>query len=214
MLIDMHNHTRISSPCSLLSAEELVETAQEKGLDGICVTEHLFIDGANIAQGIGHKMGFPVFRGVEAQSELGDMLVFGYYKDIPEGISLDDLCWYVHEVGGVVFVAHPYHTKGGCNLYGSMRERGLDLNADWNKVSVLRELDGVEVINGQISDKENEKARKLAAQQGICGIAGSDSHSIEMIAKAATMFKKSIYSDEELVDALKNGCYHTIRLRY
>jgi hypothetical protein len=32
-------------------------------------------------------MNFPVFRGIEARSDFGDMLVFGYYKDIPEGIS-------------------------------------------------------------------------------------------------------------------------------
>lgn len=214
MLIDMHNHTKISSPCSLLSPQKLIETAQKKGLDGICVTEHLFIEGAKIAQEIGRKMNFPVFRGVEARSELGDMLIFGYYKDVPEGISLDDLCWYVHEVGGVIFVAHPYHTKGGCNLYGSMQKCGLDLNTDWDKVRVLQELDGVEVINGQVSDKENEKAKKLAAQLSVCGIAGSDSHSLEMIARAATMFKKPIRSDEELVEALKNGCYQTILLRY
>ena len=103
MLIDLHNHTKISSPCSLLSPEELIETAQAEGLDGICVTDHLYVEGANVAQELGRKMNFPVFRGVEARTSLGDMLVYGYYKDIPEGISLEDLCWYVHEVGGVVF---------------------------------------------------------------------------------------------------------------
>ena len=213
-MIDMHNHTKTSSPCSLLSPEELIETARSRGLDGICVTEHLDIEGANVAQELGRKMNFPVFRGVEARSEFGDMLVFGYYKDIPDGISLDDLCWYVHEVGGMIFVAHPYHKRGGWNLYTSMRHQGLDLDADWGKVRVLQELNGVEVINGQVADGANEKARLLAARLNVPGIGGSDSHAVDMIGRAVTRFDRQIASDEELVEALKNGHYKAMRLRY
>ena len=154
MLIDLHNHTSVSSPCSLLSTEELIETARVSGLDGICITDHLLIEGAEVAQEYGRKVNFPVFRGVEARSLFGDMLVFGFYKDIPEGISLDDLCWYVHEVGGVLFAAHPFHTTGGANLYASIQEQGLDLETDWDKLGVLRQLDGVETVNGQVPDPD------------------------------------------------------------
>jgi predicted metal-dependent phosphoesterase TrpH len=210
----MHNHTKVSSSCSLLSPEELIKEARSKGLDAICVTEHLFIEGANVAQELGQKMHFPVFRGVEARSELGDMLVFGYYKDIPEGISLDDLCWYVHEVGGVIFVAHPYYAKGGWNLYSCMQDRRLDLDTHWNKLKVLEEMDGIETVNGQVSDEVNAKAGLLAARLDIPGIGGSDSHSVDMVGKAATRFAQSIKSDEELVEALRNGCFRALRLRY
>lgn len=34
MLIDLHNHTNVSSPCSALRPEELIETAREKGSTG------------------------------------------------------------------------------------------------------------------------------------------------------------------------------------
>jgi len=210
----MHNHTKISSPCSLLTPEELIAIAREKGLDGICVTEHLAIEGANISQEIGRKMNFPVFRGVEARSELGDMLIFGYYKDIPEGIPFNDLCWYVHEVGGVIFVAHPYHTSGGWNLCASMRGHGLDLDTDWNNLKVLQELDGVEVINGQVTDETNKKAEILAKRLNVSGIGGSDSHAPGMIAKAATQFYRPIQSDDQLVLALKNNEYRAIRIKY
>ena len=134
MLIDLHNHTSVSSSCSLLSTEELIEAARVSGLDGICVTDHLVIEGAEVAQEYGRKVGFTVFRGIEARSRLGDMLVFGLYEDIPEGISLDDLCWQVHQVGGVLFAAHPFHTTGGANLYASLLGQGLDLEMDWYKV--------------------------------------------------------------------------------
>lgn len=214
MLIDMHNHTNVSSPCSLLRPEELIETARARNLDGICVTDHLRIEGAEVAQELGRKMDFPVFRGIEARSAMGDMLVFGYYRDIPEGISLEDLCWYVHETGGVVFVAHPYHTRGGWNLFSSMRGRGLDLTEDWHKVKVLGELDGIETENGQVRKEINRQAQILAEIAQKPGIGGSDSHSVKMVAKAATEFPRPIRSDQDLVDALKSGQYRPVRLRY
>jgi predicted metal-dependent phosphoesterase TrpH len=212
MLIDMHNHTNISSPCSVLTPEELIARAREIGLDGVCVTEHDLMEGANVAREIGRRMSFPVFRGIEARSELGDMLVFGYYRDIPEGIPLDELCWYVHEVGGAIFVAHPYHVSGGWSLHLSMKARGLDLDRDWSMVGVLRELDGVETLNGQVPEAVNEKAHQLARRLKVNGIGGSDAHGIEMIGKAATRFKRRIKTEEELLDALKKGDYRAVKL--
>jgi predicted metal-dependent phosphoesterase TrpH len=211
MLIDMHNHTNISSPCSVLTPEELIARAKGIGLDAICVTEHDLIEGANVAREIGLRMGFPVFRGIEARSEFGDRLVFGYYRDIPEGIPLDELCRYVHEVGGAIFVAHPYHVSGGWNLYLSMKARGLDLDRDWSKVEVLKELNGVEILNGQVAEEVNEKARQLARWLKVNGIGGSDAHGSEMIGKAATRFKRRIRTEEELVDALRKGDYQAVK---
>jgi hypothetical protein len=214
MLIDLHNHTRVSSPCSQLSPQELIEAARRNGLDGICVTDHLCAEGANVARELGRRMNFPVFRGIEARSALGDMLVYGYYKDIPEGISLEDLCWYVHEVGGAVFVAHPFHTKGGWNLYASMRARGMEPLGNWRDMPVLGEVDGIETENGQVRREVNEKARRLAERARKPGIGGSDAHSVDMVGKAATEFPRPIRSDEELVAALKSGEYRPVRLRY
>ncbi|MBN1429775.1 MAG: PHP domain-containing protein [Anaerolineae bacterium] len=215
MLIDMHNHTKISSPCSVLSPEELIETARMRGIDAICVTDHLFIEGATVAQEVGRKMNFPVFRGIEARSELGDMLVYGYYQDIPNHIPLDDLCRSVHESGGIVFVAHPYHVNGGgVNLYTCLHGRGSDLDADWDKVPVLRQLDGIEVMNGQADDKTNAKADVLASRLQVAGIGGSDAHVVDRVARVATRFDQLIRTDEELVEALKKSSYQAVRLRY
>ena len=213
MLIDMHNHTQLSSPCSLLSAQELIEAAQARGLDAICVTDHLSVAGANVAQEIGRQVGFPVFRGVEARTNWGDMLVFGYDSDIPEGIALEALCRNVHQVGGLIFVAHPYHEAGGWNLAASMRARGWDLDTHWDKLAVLRELDGVETLNGQVPDEVNRQARRLAARLQLPGIGGSDSHSVKMVGAAATRFEAWIQSEEQLIAALKSRRYEAIRLR-
>jgi len=212
-LIDLHSHTTISSGCSVLEPKELIETARCRGLDAVCVTDHFSIEGANVTQQLGQDMGFPVFRGVEARTSLGDMLVFGYYRDIPEGISLEDLCWYVHEVGGLVFAAHPFHTGGGPSLTLGFQERGYDLKEDWDRVEVLQELDGVETANGQVGADANAQAETLARRLDVPGIGGSDAHAADMVGRAATRFARSVRSDADLVAALRGEDYLAVRLR-
>jgi len=90
-LIDLHTHTAHSSPCAQMTAEELIEAAIKANLDGVAVTEHLVIEGAELAQKLARrKYGFPVFRGVEANATIfGDVLVFGCYRDFVPQIP----CW-------------------------------------------------------------------------------------------------------------------------
>ena len=212
MLIDLHTHTTVSSGCSIMSPEGLIEAARCRKLDAVCVTDHFSVEGANVTQALARERDFPVFRAVEARTDWGDMLVFGYYRDIPEGISLHDLCWFVHEVGGLVFVAHPFHTRGGPSLTLSFHERGLDLETDWDQVGVLKELDGVETLNGNVSAEDNAAARRLARRLGVPGIGGSDAHAVNMVGSAATRFSVPICSDAELVAVLRGGKYAPVRL--
>ncbi len=213
MLIDMHNHTNVSSPCSALHPEELIEAARLSGLDGLCVTDHTFIEGANTAQEVGRRLNFPVFRGVEVTSKMGDMLVFGCYEDFEGDVPLEDLCRKVHAAGGLVFAAHPFHTGGGWNLNAALKEQGLDLLTDWRRVPVLIELDGLEVINGNCRPFANEDAMELAKRMNKPGIGGSDAHRPGMIGKAATRFRAPISTDAELVAALKAWEYEAVYLR-
>ncbi len=213
MLIDMHNHTTISSSCSLLTPEELIITARLTSLDAICVTEHSRLEGAEVARELGFKLNFPVFRGIEARTDLGDMLVFGWYKDIPDGVPLADLCSEVFAGGGVIFAAHPFHTRGGWNLYSAMMLRGIDLTDFTREFEVLKRLTGIEIVNGNVRRETNELAGTLASTLGLPGIGGSDAHEISMIGKAATFFKNEIKTESELVQSLKNGSYEALRLR-
>ena len=81
MLIEMHAHTAPYSKCGRMSAQDLILRAQSLGIDAVCVTEHMMIEGANVAQQVGEEMSYPVFRGVEAASMIwGDVLVYGCYQ--------------------------------------------------------------------------------------------------------------------------------------
>jgi len=212
VLIDLHTHTTVSSGCSIMRPEELIEAARRRDVDAVCVTDHFSIEGANVTQRLGRERGFPVFRAVEARTNWGDMLVFGYYRDIPEGISLDDLCRSVHEAEGLVFVAHPFHTGGGPSLTLSFQDRGLDLETDWDQVRALGAVDGVETLNGNVHPDDNARARALACGLEVPGIGGSDAHAVHMVGSAATRFSRPIRSDADLVAALKGGEYRPVRL--
>ncbi|MBU0491135.1 MAG: PHP domain-containing protein [Chloroflexi bacterium] len=205
MLIDMHTHTRVSSPCSGLDPEELVDIARRRGLDAVCITEHGRIHGANVAQELGARLGFPVFRGIESRTALGDMLVYGYYDDIPDRLPLEDLCQMIHAAGGVVLIAHPYRGVRWIS-FGGLHQPSLQPQGNtWG-------VDGIEVINGQLDDAANQQARVLATCWRVPGIGGSDAHSAYMVGTAATRFEQPIRTDEELVTALKQGRYEALRL--
>ena len=40
MFIDLHIHEKTFSKDSFLALEEIVELAKDRGLDGICITDH------------------------------------------------------------------------------------------------------------------------------------------------------------------------------
>jgi hypothetical protein len=212
MLIDMHNHTNTSSPDSFLSPEELIETARMRGLDALCVTEHYYIEGARVAQEVGKKLNFPVFRGIEATTDFGHMLVYGYDQDIPEYILFGELCRRVHEVGGVLFAAHPYR-EDGMGVYSALSRKGFNLDTDSHIILALRDVDGLEVINGKELFQVNHQANNLAGKLRLPGIGGSDAHSPEQIARAATVFEQPIRTDQDLIEALRNGQYRAVDLQ-
>lgn len=212
MLIDLHNHTRHSSVCSLLSAQDLIERAMAVGLDGVCVTEHQVIEGANVAQKVGRRYGFPVFRGVEAHTTIGDILVYGYYYDIPEGTDGVELCRTVADAVGVAVMAHPFRSRVPA-LGRYLERQGLPLDENLVGRPELSGFTAIETLNSQCTGGESEKAQRLADILGLPGVGGSDSHALHMVGRCATRFQAPIRSDEELVAALKSGQYKAVRLR-
>ncbi|MEW6664869.1 MAG: PHP domain-containing protein [Thermodesulfobacteriota bacterium] len=200
----MHNHTLVSSADSRLSAEDLIESARDRGLDGICVTEHSLIEGAEVAREVGERLHFPVFRGVEARSDLGDMLVFGYYRDVPDDTPFQELARRVLEAGGVIFAAHPFRHEG-FTLQAGLRSHGLNLDDPQQCGKILELLDGIEVANGRSSPEMNGRAAHLAYRMGMPGIGGSDAHEPEDVGRAITRFSRPLRSEQDLVTALRHG---------
>jgi predicted metal-dependent phosphoesterase TrpH len=210
-VIDLHTHTFPASGCSRMSAEELIEAAIEAGLDGVAVTDHLVVDGASRAQEIARlKYGFPVFRGVEAHADqVGDVLVYGCYRDFAPGMSWEALRRRVVAAGGVLIPAHPFRGWDRRLFWGYLLEHGWRGGMDQGDGDIPG-LVAIEVLNGGCTAEENAEAARLARVLGVPGIGGSDAHAVHAVGRAATWFPGWITSDAELVAALKAGGYRAV----
>ena len=111
MLIDLHMHEMTYSKDSFLALPRMVEIAREKGLDGICITDHDSMGLKDFAEEYSGKTGFPIFTGIEYYSLQGDIVAFGI-EDYPrERIPAQEFINLVKAQGGVCFAAHPFRNN-------------------------------------------------------------------------------------------------------
>ena len=87
MLIDLHVHTLLSSDSNI--APELYVEAAARGprrLDAICFTEHrLFPADPDLDQRyaeLTEQFGVLMFKGIEADTNLGHLLLFGVTREV------------------------------------------------------------------------------------------------------------------------------------
>jgi len=200
MRIDLHNHTSPLSACSYLDPQELVREAGRLKLDGICLTEHQVVwDPAEIDR-LADDGGIRIFRGNEYTTNQGDVLVFGFYRDIKDLMLIQELREEVQKAGGYMIAAHPFR---GFKTFGIGQ---LQMTVEQAcKRKVFDHVDAIEVLNGKLSDDENEMARKVAEKLGLPGTAGSDAHRVDEIATAVTIFDDDIRDEDQLVAALHAG---------
>ena len=118
MLIDLHTHTRPCSPCAVQTADELIRAAHGGRVGcSLCHRPSLCVRRPRGAGAGAREFGLTVFRGVEARTTLGDILVFGLDEDIADGTDGTDLLRYVDERGGASVLAHPFRRGGGLALW-------------------------------------------------------------------------------------------------
>lgn len=189
MLIDMHMHEMRYSGDSFLKLEQMVELARQRGLDGICITDHDSMGLKSFAQEYAERTGFPIFVGIEYFSLQGDIVAFGI-EDFPkERIPAQEFISHVQSQGGMCFCAHPFRNNN----------RGLE-----EKLHDMRGLDGVEVLNGSTLFEANKKAAEHAKELGLAMLGSSDCHVPEKLGIYATYFQRELSSVEELIQAVKN----------
>ena len=195
MLIDLHCHTRPLSACSALYAEDVIALARERGLDGICLTEHDRVRPPVELQALREQSGFPVFSGVELTTDQGHVLAFGL--DDPRGFSA--IAREVYDAakacGALLFLAHP------------ARDGLLRITRDTVEFFL-----SVEAINGSDTRLQNMAASGLAHGFRLPGIGGSDAHTAAEVGRAATRFPGWIETQAELLEALRAGTYEAVAL--
>ncbi len=207
-VIDLHTHSFPASPCSSSSVDELIEEAKRIGLNGICLTDHNHVWPAEQVEELRKRHSFCLLRGNEITTDQGDMLVFGLEKDIKGIITLQELREEVTSAGGFIIAAHPFRGF----LTFSTVQLGLTRETAARR-PLFQWVDGVEVLNGKVTEKENGFAASVAETLRLPGTGGSDAHLASEVGHYATRFSTPIQTEAELIRALASRDYVPVPFR-
>ncbi len=207
MIADLHVHTRLSSD-SNVAPEQYLEFAKSagRGLGAICFTEHrLFPSNAELGGLYGklaERFQIAIFKGIEADTDLGHLLLFGVTDEVTRRFDLtarmlksDGLIEVIHHEGGVAIPAHPFRDSGyGARLDALLSRHGAAIGA-------------VEVLNGQNSPVENQRAEDAALKLGLTAVGGSDAHfaTEKWFMTVATEFERDVKTVEQMCTEIRAG---------
>lgn len=206
MILDMHVHTAASddSTATIEGYVELILAYRKfHRFDGFVLTEHrTYTPGLELHR-YWTEYGVLVLQGVEIDTNIGHLLVYGINDRVLERFDLSQrmhdgrrILPELTDLGAVAAPSHPFRESA----FGTVMERDLT------------EVAGVQIVesyNGQNRHKQNERAATLAAQHHLRELGGSDSHylSPKWFLTCATEFDDAITSSAELVEALHYGTY-------
>jgi predicted metal-dependent phosphoesterase TrpH len=188
----MHLHTKHSFDC-LSEPERVIQAADARGIDRICVTDH-----NEIAAALHLKSLFPqrVIVGEEVKTaERVDVIGLYLKERIPKGTPARRTCELIHEQGGIVYMPHPFASgKGGG---GALLEELAEL------------IDAVEIFNARLHRAElNERAAAWAGQRGLPGGGGSDAHTLAEVGRAFAQVPPFADEPQAFLQALRAGRVH------
>jgi predicted metal-dependent phosphoesterase TrpH/glycosyltransferase involved in cell wall biosynthesis len=163
--VDLHMHTDHSPDCAT-PVEVLLETARDRELGAIAITDHNEISGAlearEMARGID---GLQVIVAEEVKTaEQGEVIGLFVEERIPRGMTMADTIAAIRRQGGLVYVPHPFDRLHSVPDYEHLLE-------------IVEEIDILEVFNPRVAlTAFNEEAERFARKYRIVPGAGSDSH--------------------------------------
>lgn len=162
---DLHMHTDHSNDCAT-PVEVLLETAKDRGMGAIAVTDHNEISGALAAREAADRDGgIKVIVGEEVKTaEQGEVIGLFLEEKIERGMTMRETIDEIRRQGGLVYVPHPFDRLHSVPDY----EHLLD---------IVEDIDILEVFNPRVAFSAfNEEAERFAAKYRIVPGAGSDGH--------------------------------------
>lgn len=163
--VDLHMHTDHSGDCAT-PVDVLLQTARDRGLGAIAITDHNEVSGALEARKIAEQMGdIKVIVAEEVKTaEQGEVIGLFLEEKIPKGLTMAETIAEIRRQGGLVYVPHPFDRFHSVPDY----EHLLD---------IVEEIDLLEVFNPRVAVTAfNEEAVRFATKYRIVPAAGSDSH--------------------------------------
>ncbi len=215
---EIHAHTKETSLCAQISAEELVKKYKEAGYSGIVITDHYspmtftpseffnkekaldhFLRGYKKAKEF-ETEDFSVFLGVELRfyATVNDYLIYGVTEEM------------LYELPFLL----PLYIKKASKLF---RERGcIFLQAHPFRKFIRRAnpkyVDGIEVFNGKATKEANDNSLKWADEiKTKIKTSGSDCHRETGVGLGGIITEEPIKTNEDLLRILKSGNCKLIR---
>ena len=163
--VDLHMHTDHSTDCAT-PVDVLLQTARDRGLGAIAITDHNEISGALEARQIAEQLGdIKVIVAEEVKTaEQGEVIGLFLEEKIPKGLSMAETIAEIRRQGGLVYVPHPFDRFHSVPDYEHL-------------IEIVEEVDILEVFNPRVAlTAFNEEAERFARKYRIVSGAGSDSH--------------------------------------
>jgi hypothetical protein len=191
MKADLHIHTNFSYD-GLPSPEEVINSAIQKKIDCIAITDHGEIEGAIEALNFAKGKPILVIPGIEIKSQEGDILALNLREKIPDKLSARETIKKIVEFGGLPVVAHPF------DYFLSFR--GIEKQATFFQEYGV----AIEVFNASLFFNFcNFEAQEFAKKYNLPLTVGSDAHSIEFIGKAYLEISKENLTIENVLEEIR-----------
>jgi predicted metal-dependent phosphoesterase TrpH/glycosyltransferase involved in cell wall biosynthesis len=190
---DLHMHTDHSGDCAT-PVEVLLETAKDRGMGAIAVTDHNEISGALAAREAAERDGgIKVIVGEEVKTaEQGEVIGLFLEEKIERGMTMAETIAEIRRQGGLVYVPHPFDRLHSVPDYEHL-------------LSIVEEVDILEVFNPRVAfGAFNEEAERFAAKYRIVPGAGSDGH----VAQALGSVRIRLHDfdgPEEFLEAMRSA---------
>jgi len=210
MLIDLHVHSHLSKDCNL-DPKAVLDRAAAQGLDGVAFTETNTQDGCDELFELAPKSKVKIFVGLELVTDKGQYLCFFPKPQLaPEPVQLwgsnREKPWSAAEclpkvksLGAAIVAARPYD-----------REQPYPAG---DFILSLNCLSAVEGYNPRVRQPANDLAVEAAEKLSLPCIGGSDARaSLDDLGRGATLFKQTLQTQEQLVQALLGNAYWPVQM--
>jgi len=200
---DLHCHTKEGSLDSKVPITEYIRKYRALGYDGFLIADHNSYRGCRKWLSMKDNpdlAGMTVLCGIEYDTkDAGHVLVILPDGVLPKllrirGMRCQKLIRVVHELGGIVGLAHPFGVASSSAF-------GFKL-MNWK---LVKYMDFIEVFNTCESKDSNYLASELAAKFNLPGTAGTDAHSAKYLGMACTEIDADIRCNNDFIAAIKNG---------
>ncbi|GAF86080.1 unnamed protein product [marine sediment metagenome] len=208
-IVDMHLHTVKGSSDSSLTPEQLMGEARRIGLGGVNISEHDRLWDAHELERLRRRGGLFISSAMEVSTDLGHIIVIGLDHYLPGIRKAAELRRVVSEVGGFMFVAHPFRQFfDPVHFRRDGREPPSLTPEEAARLPIFELVDELEVANGGCTLGENHFALLVARILGKLGIGSSDAHSTHGLGCFTTVFQRPLADERELIAELKAGRYY------